>query len=408
MAAEPVRSRNYLDAADTRSTLDALRALGAIVERAAPTSVRDPRRAACATPRPPDGRDRRRQRRHADAAAARVARGPAGRSVRRSTATSRSAAGRSTGSPSRCELMGARIEARDGRFPPFTVHGAPLTGIEYELPVASAQVKSCVLLAGLVTDGARRCRARADARPHRAHAAARRACRSSATADGGVRTTVGNVDELELDEIDVPGDPSSAAFLVAAGVLVPGSRLRARGRRRQLDAHRASCGSLERMGRDRARRPRAEPGASTPIEPVGDLDVARRRRSRARRSSPRRCRWRSTSCRSWRCWAASPRARRWCAAPASCASRSPTGSPPWSRGCAALGADIEATADGFVVRGAGGLRGGTLDAHGDHRLAMLGAVAGLASRGGRGGGGDGGRGGLLPGLRARTWRGLLR
>ena len=48
--------------------------------------------------------------------------------------------------------MGARIEAREGRFPPFTVHGAPLTGIEYELPVASAQVKSCVLLAGLVTD----------------------------------------------------------------------------------------------------------------------------------------------------------------------------------------------------------------------------------------------------------------
>jgi 3-phosphoshikimate 1-carboxyvinyltransferase len=45
-----------------------------------------------------------------------------------------------------------------------------------------------------------------------------------------------------------------------------------------------------------------------------------------------------------------------------------------------LGADIEATDDGFRVRGSGGLRGGVLDAHGDHRLAMLGAVAGLASR----------------------------
>jgi 3-phosphoshikimate 1-carboxyvinyltransferase len=51
-------------------------------------------------------------------------------------------------------------------------------------------------------------------------------------------------------------------------------------------------------------------------------------------------------------------------------------------GLAALGADIEATADGFAVVGAGALRGGTLDAHGDHRLAMLGAVAGLASRDG--------------------------
>jgi 3-phosphoshikimate 1-carboxyvinyltransferase len=49
-------------------------------------------------------------------------------------------------------------------------------------------------------------------------------------------------------------------------------------------------------------------------------------------------------------------------------------------GLGGLGADIEATHDGFVVRGSGGLRGGTLDALGDHRMAMLGAVAGLASR----------------------------
>ena len=49
-------------------------------------------------------------------------------------------------------------------------------------------------------------------------------------------------------------------------------------------------------------------------------------------------------------------------------------------GLSALGAAIEATEDGFVVRGSGGLRGGVLHSHGDHRLAMLGAVAGLASR----------------------------
>ena len=48
-------------------------------------------------------------------------------------------------------------------------------------------------------------------------------------------------------------------------------------------------------------------------------------------------------------------------------------------GLRGLGAQIEATDDGFAVRGTGGLRGGTLQAHGDHRLAMMGAVAGLAS-----------------------------
>jgi 3-phosphoshikimate 1-carboxyvinyltransferase len=49
-------------------------------------------------------------------------------------------------------------------------------------------------------------------------------------------------------------------------------------------------------------------------------------------------------------------------------------------GLRGLGAEIEATEDGFVVSGTGGLRGGRLDSHGDHRLALLGAVAGLASR----------------------------
>jgi 3-phosphoshikimate 1-carboxyvinyltransferase len=53
-------------------------------------------------------------------------------------------------------------------------------------------------------------------------------------------------------------------------------------------------------------------------------------------------------------------------------------------GLSALGAQIEARPDGFVVSGSGGLRGGTLDSHGDHRLAMLGAIAGLASREGVG------------------------
>jgi 3-phosphoshikimate 1-carboxyvinyltransferase len=49
-------------------------------------------------------------------------------------------------------------------------------------------------------------------------------------------------------------------------------------------------------------------------------------------------------------------------------------------GLRGLGAEIEAREDGFTVTGTGGLRGGRLDAHGDHRLAMLGAIAGLASR----------------------------
>src|SRR5581483_8344071 len=51
------------------------------------------------------------------------------------------------------EQMGARVEAREGRFPPLTIHGGAVRAIDYSLPVASAQVKSCVLLAGLYAEG---------------------------------------------------------------------------------------------------------------------------------------------------------------------------------------------------------------------------------------------------------------
>ena len=106
-----------------------------------------------------------------------------------------------------------------------------------------------------------------------------------------------------------------------------------------------------------------------------------RRRCRARPSSPPRCRWPSTSCRWWRCSAASPRARRSCAAPRSCASRSPTASPPWSTGLRGLGADDRGDRrTASWSRAPAGCAAASCDAHGDHRLAMLGAVAGLASR----------------------------
>ena len=186
------------------------------------------------------------------------------------------------------------------------------------------------------------------------------------------------VDALDRWSARVPGDPSLGG--------VPDRRRAARaGLARcviddvgaQLDPHRLHP-DRQADGRGRRRRSRAARGAADPSEPVGDLDVAHGPLE-GTWSRPTRCRWRSTSSRSSRCSAASPRARRSSAAPASCGSRSPTGSRPWSTACAASARDIEATDDGFVVHGGGGLRGGRIDAHGDHRLAMLGAVAGLAS-----------------------------
>ena len=102
-------------------------------------------------------------------------------------------------------------------------------------------------------------------------------------------------------------------------------------------------------------------------------------RCRRRGSGPGRCRWRSTSCRS----SASQLLRR--RRDGRLGRRGATSQGVGSdrdrgrRASRGIGAEIEATADGFVVTGAGRLRGGVLDAGGDHRLAMLGAIAGLAS-----------------------------
>ena len=75
---------------------------------------------------------------------------------------------------------GRAVEAREDRFPPFTVTGARLRGIEYELPVASAQVKSCVLLAGLLADGATTVVEPAPSRDHTERMLRAAACRVDA------------------------------------------------------------------------------------------------------------------------------------------------------------------------------------------------------------------------------------
>jgi 3-phosphoshikimate 1-carboxyvinyltransferase len=276
------------------------------------------------------------------------------------------------------KLMGAGLDAREGRYPPFTIHGAALGGIEYELPVASAQVKSCVLVAGLVTAGT----TVIEPIPARDHTermllrAGARLERSGSSAEG-YRTTVGNVDELELEVIDVPGDLSSAAFLIAAGVLVPGSRLVLE----SVGVNWTRAGYLrilERMGAIVIGE-LEQPDTFGGEEPVADLDVT---------GAPIE----GTTVEAEEvplaidelplvallgCFAEGETVVR---GASELRIKESDRIASVVEGLRGLGADIEAAADGFTVRGGGGLRGGVLDARGDHRLALLGAVAGLASQ----------------------------
>jgi 3-phosphoshikimate 1-carboxyvinyltransferase len=372
MCDEPVAVRNYLDSADTRSTLAALLKLGAGVEEEAGGVL--VRGVGLHAPLEATGGllDLGNSGTLMRLLPGWLAGQPGGvwtldgdESIRRRPVDR-------VAEP--LSAMGAQVEARDGRFPPLTVRGAQLTGIEYELPVASAQVKSCVLIAGLLANGSTTVDERSPSRDHtermlrRARVPFERA---------GSRLTVSQVDELELDEIVVPGDPSSAAYVVAAATLVSGSRVVVNG----VGLNWTRTGFLriaERMGAVVV-GDLEEPGTEAAVEPVGELDLA--------------------------------------SAPLEGTEVEPDEVPPAIDeltlvallgafadgetvvrgaeelrvkeadriagvvdGLRDLGADIEATDDGFVVRGDGSpLRGGSIDARGDHRLAMLGAVAGLAS-----------------------------
>lgn len=118
--------------------------------------------------------------------------------------------------------MGARVEARDGKFPPLTVHGAELRPIDYTPPVPSAQVKSCVLLAGLHAPGQTTVREAVKTRDHTEIAL--REMGATVETGTGWASVKGPV-RLEARELVVPGDLSSAAFFLVAGAIVPGAQI---------------------------------------------------------------------------------------------------------------------------------------------------------------------------------------
>ncbi len=122
--------------------------------------------------------------------------------------------------------MGASIAARDGRFPPLTIQGGPLHPIDYTLPVPSAQVKTCVLFAGLYADGETLVREPVRSRDHTEIAL------REFGADLRVRDktiTLRGCPALIGRDLAVPSDLSSAAFFIVAALLLPASHLVIRG-----------------------------------------------------------------------------------------------------------------------------------------------------------------------------------
>jgi 3-phosphoshikimate 1-carboxyvinyltransferase len=372
MSREPVRISNYLRAEDTLSTLEAMRAVGALVEEH-DDGVVVVRGRGLREAREPGGP---------------IDVGNAGTLMRLLPGWLAAQEGRifvldgdssirrrpvdRIAEPLR--LMGADIRATDGRFPPFVVYGTPLNAITYEMPVASAQVKSCVLLAGLAAAGTTSV---VEPAPSRDHTERMLAGAGVGVQRRGLTVSVTCTDELDAQSLTVPGDLSSAAFVIAAGLLVKGSRLVVR----DVGVNWTRTGFLrilERMGAVVLGDLEAPSALVALSEPISDIDVT---------AGPLV----GTSVEGDEvplaidelplvallgCFAEGETVVRGAQELRVKESDRIAGVVEGLRG---LGATIEATDDGFVVTGGSGLRGGTINARGDHRMAMLGAVAGLAS-----------------------------
>jgi 3-phosphoshikimate 1-carboxyvinyltransferase len=267
--------------------------------------------------------------------------------------------------------MGARIETTDGHAP-LVIEGGPLQAIDYELPVASAQVKSAILLAGLTAAGETTV---VEPVPTRDHTELMLEAAGVRVKRRPTSVTVEPASTLRLGEVDVPGDFSSAAPLLVAAALVPGSDLTVHGvglnprRTGLLDV-------LERMGVRVSIFNRRKSGR----EPVGDVQVQHGELSattleagevpllvdelplvallaaHAHGETIVRGAGELRVKESDRIEAVTDLLR-------------------------ATGAHVRSREDGWAVTGVPTrLKGGRVDARGDHRIAMLGAVVGLASR----------------------------
>jgi len=267
--------------------------------------------------------------------------------------------------------MGASIGGRGGgRLAPLSILGGSLRGIAYETPVASAQVKSAVLLAGLFAEGETEVREPALSRDHTERMLA--AFGVPAHRDG-LAVSVSGPASLRPTTVRVPGDLSSAAFFLVAGALVPGSEVTVE----DVGLNPTRTGVLDvlrQMGAEVRVWGRHDEGG----EPVGSVTVrASHLHGTAIGGS------------------LVPRAidELPVIAVAACLADGETvisdaaelrvkesdRIAALARELGRLGAAVEARPDGLAIKGVPGFRGGRVASHGDHRIAMALAVAGLCA-----------------------------
>ena len=267
--------------------------------------------------------------------------------------------------------MGAQIETIDGHLP-LTITGGKLEAIDYELPVASAQVKSAVLLAGLGAGGRTTVIEPAPTRDHTELMLRAAGARVTSRPNS---VSVDPAERLSLSEVEIPGDFSSAAPFIVAATVIPESRITIHDV--SLNARRTGLlHVLERMGgRVGILTRRAVAG-----EQLGDIEV-------------RSAELTATTIRSeevpllvdelplFGLLAAHARGESWVYGAGELRHKETDRIEAVVDALRAIGVRAKGHEEGFSVTGVPARpKGGNVESRGDHRIAMLGAVAGLASR----------------------------
>ena len=268
--------------------------------------------------------------------------------------------------------MGAQVDGRaHGDRPPLAIRGGSLSGLDFSLPTPSAQVKSCLLLAGLAADGPVRV---ASPGPSRDHTERLLAAAGARVEVDGFEVRVAPGSEPGPLDLLIPGDVSAALFFVVAALIVPGSDLTITGvglnptRTRALDVLTRMGGAIEVDVEQRDPEPIGtihvrhskltattldEAEVADCIDEIPILSVAAARaEGRTEIHGARELRVKETD-------------------------RIAT----IASALRVLGATVEVAGEALAVEGGAVLRGGEIESGGDHRIAMMGAIAGLVTEG---------------------------
>lgn len=270
-------------------------------------------------------------------------------------------------------LMGGRLRGQDGdRLAPIEITGAPIKPIVYDSPVASAQVKSAILLAGLYCSGKTTVREPHKSRDHTERMLHRFGARVEAAE---LSASVTGPATLNAREIIVPGDISSAAFFIAAAAMLPDSELLLR----NIGLNRTRSGFLDialAMGADISGSNVEDNGLD---EPAGDLLVRGGKRLKAVRIGPADIPRLIDEIPIIAVMALSAEGTTRIEGAEELRVKETDRLSALVKNLSALGAQIEEKPDGLVIPGPQRLRGGEVDSFGDHRTAMAMATAGLTA-----------------------------